>query len=260
MPRRGKRKRRSAPHENHERWLITYADLITLLLIFFVVLYAMSQIDVKKYDTLAESLTHQFRHADSVVELGTGITGALDRSKFETPPPSATPSDDPQLDEARIKEQELQDLLKIIQQYVKINHLEKQVFVEDTPKGIAIRLSDVFLFDLGKADLKKPALPILDRLSSLFGKLDTTISIQGHTDNLPIQAGGTFQDNWGLSAGRALSVLRYFVDTRKVVEDKFEVAGYADTRPIAKNDSEANRQKNRRVEILVLRQATQNEG
>jgi len=88
----------------------------------------------------------------------------------------------------------------------------------------------------------------------LFDKLDTTISIQGHTDNLPIQPGAAFQDNWGLSAGRALSVLRYFVDDQKLSEKKFEVAGYADTRPVVPNDKESNRQKNRRVEIVVLRQ------
>jgi chemotaxis protein MotB len=237
-------KRGQGVHENHERWLITYADLITLLMIFFVVLYAMSQIDIKKYDMLAQTLQHQFRKADSVLDKGTGVMGGTDRSKYDTPAK----------DDARRREQALQDLLHVIEKYVKDNRLEKQVFVADTPEGIAIRLSDQFLFDLGRADLKPGARPVLDRLSSLFDRLKTTISIQGHTDNLAIQPGAAFQDNWGLSAGRALSVLRYFVDVKGLQENRFEVAGYADTRPIAKNDTEANRQKNRRVEILVLRQ------
>ncbi|MBB6671440.1 OmpA/MotB family protein [Cohnella nanjingensis] len=252
--RRSRNKRKSGAHDNSERWLITYADLITLLMIFFVILYAMSQVDVKKYDTLAQSLQLQFRQADSVIELGTGVNGGIDAAKYRTPSPSAEPT--PERAEVKIQahEQQLQDLLKVIRAYVKDNRLETQVFVADTPKGIAIRLSDRFLFDLGKADLKSDALPVLAKLSSLFGNLRNTISIQGHTDNLPLQDGAVYKDNWGLSAGRALSVLRYFVDVEKLDEGVFEIAGYADTQPIAPNDTEANRQKNRRVEILVLRQ------
>ncbi|MCD9022354.1 OmpA/MotB family protein [Cohnella silvisoli] len=251
------RRDRGAPN-NHERWLITYADLITLLLIFFVILYAMSRLDLKKYDMLSQSLQMQFRKADSLLEKGSGIMeGNMDPAKYKTPAPSETPeptpSNKPQR-EVKKQEQELQDLLKVIQKYVKDNHLENEVFVVDTPQGISIRLSDRFLFDLGRADLKRDSLPVLNRLSSLFDKLSTTISIQGHTDDLPIQPGAAFQDNWGLSTGRALSVLRYFVDVKELDEKKFEVAGYADTRPIAPNDKEADRQKNRRVEILVLRQ------
>lgn len=250
---RNSRRRRRGAQENHDRWLITYADLITLLMIFFVILYAMSQVDVQKYETLARQLSLQFRDADSLLEKGSSLLdGNVNPEKFETPPPPAPKTETE--DAAAKKERKLQDLLKIIQQYVKDNRLNNEVFVEDTPKGIAIRLSDRFLFDLGRANLKAPALPVLDRLSSLFAKLETTVSVQGHTDNLALQAGASFRDNWELSAARALSVLRYFVDEKKLEEHKFEVAGYADTRPIASNDSEDGRQKNRRVEILVLRQ------
>jgi len=254
-PRSGRRRRRPGGHENHDRWLITYADLITLLMIFFVVLYAMSQIDIHKYDTLAASLHLQFRKADTVLQMGNGVLG--DVNPAETPPPSASPDKGDQTDRSR--EKALQDLLKVVQAYVKEKGLQHDVFVADTQQGIAIRLSDRFLFDLGRADLKKESLPVLDRLSSLFVRLDTTISIQGHTDNLPIQPGSAFKDNWELSAARALSVLRYFVDVKGLDPHLFEVAGYADTRPIAPNDTEANRQKNRRVEILVIRQWTESD-
>ncbi|WP_338131210.1 OmpA/MotB family protein [Cohnella rhizosphaerae] len=208
----------------------------------------------------------EFNRADSIIEMGTGIQGSTDVSKHPdtapsasasasaSPAPSAQSSAAIDAEIARRREQALQDLLKIIETYVRQNKLQQDVFVGDTPQGISIRLSDRFLFDLGKADLKPEAIPALDKLSSLFTKLDTTISIQGHTDNLPIQPGSAFKDNWGLSSGRALSVLRYFVDIRKLPEDLFEIAGYADTRPVAANDTEANRQKNRRVEILVVRQ------
>ncbi|RXZ79141.1 flagellar motor protein [Paenibacillaceae bacterium] len=259
-----RRRRRESVPPNHERWLITYADLITLLMIFFVILYAMSQLDIKKYEAFAQSMQFEYRKSDSMIEQGSGMLGALDRSKFPeqgelgadtSVPVLDSESNKQTLEEAlqRAREKELQDLLSIIQAYVVENHLEDQIFVSDTPKGIAIRLSDIFLFDLGKADLKPESRPVLDKLASLFTQLDTLISIEGHTDNLPIQAGGAFQDNWGLSAARSLSVLRYFIDTAELPPDIFEIAGYGDTRPVADNDSNANRQKNRRVEITVLR-------
>ncbi|UVI29864.1 OmpA/MotB family protein [Paenibacillus spongiae] len=249
--------RRDAP-ESHDRWLITYADLITLLMIFFVILYAMSQLDVKKYEVLAQSLNFEFRKAESPLEGGSGLTGSLDKAQQPKPPETSEKVTDPEEERRKAEklqlENELQDLLRIIQTYIKDNRLENLVYVADTSKGIAIRLSDQFLFDLGKADLKTYAKPVLDKLASLFKQLkDNTISIEGHTDNLPIQEGGAFRDNWELSAARSLSVLRYFVDGAKIDPKKFEIAGYGDTRPVAPNTTEANRQKNRRVEITVMR-------
>jgi chemotaxis protein MotB len=251
---RRNRRRREIP-ENHDRWLITYADLITLLMIFFVVLYAMSRIDVAKYEALSQSLQFEFSAADIPLEMGTGVGGALDPA--QQPKPVKT-EDDKKAAEAQRKkaqEKELQDLLKVVIAYIKENHLESQIIAADTPKGILIRLSDLFLFDLGKADLKEDAVPVLNRLAALFSSLNTTISIEGHTDNLPMQAGGAFQDNWGLSSARSLSVVRYFVDTAKLDPKTFESAAYADTRPVVPNTNEANRQKNRRVEITVLRKS-----
>ncbi|BBH23943.1 chemotaxis protein MotB [Paenibacillus baekrokdamisoli] len=255
--RRRSRKKPAAP-ESHERWLITYADLITLLMIFFVILYAMSRIDTQKYEVLAQSLQLEFRKSDTVIEMGSGVTGSLDRAQQPKPAETSEKVDKPdkeklQEEAKRQMEQNLQDLLKVIQSYIKQNHLENKIFVADTSEGIAIRLSDQFLFDLGKANLKDNALPVLGKLASLFSTLHNTISIEGHTDNLAIQPGGVFQDNWELSAGRSLSVLRYFVDKAKIDPKKFKIAGYGDTRPVVPNTTNANRQKNRRVEITVLR-------
>jgi chemotaxis protein MotB len=115
-------------------------------------------------------------------------------------------------------------------------------------------LNDLFLFDLGKAELKKDAYPVLNQLASLFPTLNTTISIEGHTDNLPLATGSIYRDNWGLSNERSLSVLRYFINTAGLEPKKFISTGYADTRPVAENNSAENRSKNRRVEIVVLRE------
>ena len=153
----------------------------------------------------------------------------------------------------RKQEEQLQHVMSTIQQYIKDNKLESQITVTDTPKGVEVRLSDSLLFALGKADLTSAAYPTMDKLASLFGQLDSTISIEGHTDNLAMASGGRYKDNWELSAERALSVLRYFVDEKKLDSKTFQIAGYGDTRPVDSNDTDAGRKKNRRVEIIILR-------
>lgn len=254
MPRRNKKR---AAHDNHERWLITYSDLITLLLIFFVIMYAMSKVDMAKYSVLAQSLNLQFQKADSLVPNGQGLVGNANPAHGnegemkKANEAAATKSEEQLLREQQ--EQNLQDLMQKISQYIAENNLESQVSVADTQRGIAVTLKDLFLFDLGKADLKPPAYPILQKLASLIPTLNTKVSIEGHTDNLPLATGSLYKDNWGLSQARSLSVLRYFTNTAGLQDNMFISSAYADTMPVAPNDSEENRSKNRRVEIVVLR-------
>lgn len=260
MPMARRNKKKDAEHNNNERWLVTYSDLITLLLVFFVIMYSMSKVDVAKYNQLAQSLQFQFNKSDSVVPQGGGGSGLVGETDPKKDQKADNDSEDTQkktgeqtrADQQR-KEQELQGLLKIITQYIKDNKLEATVSAVDTERGISVTLKDYFLFDLGKADLKPGAFPILDKLASLFPTLHAQVSIEGYTDDLPITNGGQYQDNWRLSSERSLSVLRYFTEQKSLSRDLFQSVAHADTKPVAKNDSEANRQKNRRVEIVVLR-------
>ncbi|GCL73712.1 flagellar motor protein [Paenibacillus naphthalenovorans] len=246
MARRNRRKHQQ--QENHERWLITYADLITLLLIFFVVMYAMSKIDAKKYDVLSQALKSEFLKADSIMQQGEGVIGAANPAK------GGSDETKREQQEKEHEEKQLENLLEQIQAYIDEHQLQTQISAADTPRGVAITLNDLFLFDLGNAELKPAAFPILNQLASLFPSLDATISIEGHTDNLPLATGSVFRDNWGLSQARSLSVLRYFVNHAKLDEKKFISTSYADTRPVADNNTPENRAKNRRVEIVVLRE------
>lgn len=274
---RSSRRNRHVTHDMKDRWMITYADLITLLLIFFVVMYAMSRLDVEKYEIVTQSLQLTFKSGDSLIEKGTGILGTEDQYDFKNPPSNqgnnengstgaegdSSSNDDSQkpLTERELafrkQEEELQNLMNRIQTYVKDNKLEDQINVTDMPKGISITLSDRFLFDTGKAELKAGSAKTLSKLASLFSELDTAISIEGHTDNNPIVRASTYKDNWELSGARALSVLRYFIDKEKLDPDGFQYAGYGDTRPAANNSTSEGRAKNRRVEITVLRQLQQ---
>lgn len=280
MRQRQRGSRKSGSGEGKDRWMITYADLITLLLIFFVIMYAMSRLDTEKYKSVTESLQLSFHNSSggkSVLEGNPGLTGsdipnATDHPAA-SPAPSASPAPggadsggkaavgDPPLTDRELafrqQEEQLANLMKMIEQYVQENHLDNQIFVADKPQGIAITLSDQFLFDTGKAALKPGSGKTLSKLGSLFSNLDTKISIEGHTDNQPIVHSSQYKDNWELSGARALSVLRYFIDTMHLDANNFQYAGYADTHPTADNSTAAGRQKNRRVEITVLRQLQQ---
>lgn len=278
MRQRDRRKRRVETRESRDRWMITYADLITLLLIFFVILYAMSSLDTDKYNIVTGSLSETFKSGGTVLEGGNGI---LDAGKTTENKPGSTdgngnaaataePNDGsdeqtkneaPSARELAFREQEakLAELMGVITQYVEDNHLGEQIFVADKPQGIEITLSDRFLFDVGKADLKSPAFPALQQLSGLFKDIGATISIEGHTDNTPVSSASRYNDNWELSGARALSVLRFFLDHEGLNKGNFQYAGYADTRPTADNTTAAGQQKNRRVEIIVLRQLQEGE-
>jgi chemotaxis protein MotB len=273
------RRRKKNSSTNHERWLLTYADMITLLLIFFVVMFAMSQVDVDKYEAITQSLQSSFKSGDSILDQGSGL---LDGGKLQsgnisgggkgdkgTGEGNSTVPDQNQEEQNknqpltareiafRKQEEELSNLMNMINQYIKENQLEDQISINDLPKGIAITLNDRFLFDIGQANLKPDSTETLTRLASLFKQLNTMISIEGHTDNLPITSKSKYADNWELSGARALSVLRYFIDKQGLEPEGFQYAGYADTRPAGDNSTPSGRQKNRRVEITVLRQLQQ---
>ena len=249
------RKRKQEQTENDERWLITYSDLITLLLIFFIVLYAMSNLDATKYRILSQSLQLEFHKANNVLDAGNGVLDGMKgaSSGAAQQKPTKQQEQDPQQQATTLQEKELQNLLTIIQKYIQDNKLQNKVFVTDVSKGISIRLNDLFLFDSGKADLKKESEPVLNKLSSLFSSLPNTISIEGHTDNTPVNPGGPYVDNWELSTARSLSVLHFFIGQAKLKPSQFEISGYADTRPVAPNDTKDHLQQNRRVEITILR-------
>ncbi|CAM4396339.1 OmpA/MotB family protein [Saccharibacillus endophyticus] len=261
---RRRRAKKEGPSHQQERWLITYADLLTLLLIFFVIMYGVSSVDSEKYAAVSSSLQTTFQAGNNILDGGPKITGEngqqLPGSEGDDEGQAAEDPNEPAQEEPterelqfREQERQLASFLQTINSYIADNGLEDQIFVADKPQGISITLSDRFLFDVGRADLKSGASGILDRLSSLFGTVDATISIEGHTDNQPI-TGGRYADNWELSGDRALSVLRYFIDVRGLDASQFQYAGYADTRPVGDNSTAQGRQQNRRVEITVLRQ------
>ncbi|GAB6936150.1 flagellar motor protein MotB [Calditerricola yamamurae] len=253
------RRKRRAPeaHENLERWLITYADLITLLMIFFVVMYALSKLDQNKYAVFAQSLQAEFQRSDAIME-APSASAFLPTSPVDVAPTPLTgegPDSIPSERKQRLlqRERELQETQAELEKAIRAHGLEGQVSVANTPRGIVLRLNDLVLFELGKADLRPEARPLLDEMARLFARIRGTISVEGHTDNIPIGPRSPFRDNWELSTARALSVVRYFTETKGLDPHKFVAVGYGEYRPLVPNTSDHNRQMNRRVEIVILR-------
>jgi chemotaxis protein MotB len=144
-----------------------------------------------------------------------------------------------------------------VKKFIDVNNLEDTVEIKKDSRGIIMELKDNILFDIGKADIKEPSKSILDKISVLISSLPNDIIVEGHTDNVPIST-YKFPSNWELSTQRAVNVLKYFVQTKKMNPGRFQAAGYGEYRPIGANDTYANRGKNRRVNILITASVKEN--
>lgn len=241
------RKRRYAPEsdENHDRWLVSYADLVTLLFAFFVVMYAVSQVNESKYRVLSASINSAFAARDGMQMIDL---------------PSVKPQDDSQrieldrLRQARAvqKEQEkrerVQRTTSELKQALSALTREGQASVTDGALGITVDLDAAFLFGRGEAVLEPAARDIVAAIAGVLIYTDFPLVIEGHTDNVP--ASGAGPSNWALSALRAAAVTQVF-EAQGIIPARLTAAGLADQRPVASNDSEEGRARNRRVSIRI---------
>lgn len=236
------RKRGGEPErENSERWLITYSDLITLLLIFFIVLYTLSKVDAAKYQAIASSLSKSMGGSQSIMESGgPSMVPGADQSKEDT------------ADLNQLEQQNLEKIKKQIQEYVDSHGLSGKVTVTLEERGVVVSFQDVVLFPLGVADLSPSARVIINKIGAILHQTNNYIRVEGHTDNLPIRT-SQFPSNWELSLERSASVVHQLIEHSEIPPGRLSATGYGEYRPRLPNDTEANRQKNRRVDIIVLR-------
>jgi chemotaxis protein MotB len=259
---RGKRRRgAAAEHENEERWLLTYADMITLLMALFMVLFSIANVNKAKLEALSKSLNEAF--SGKIMPGGRAIqtTGAEDKGSKRPAPTPPIPAITPLVAQATSEEnkaaaqQEQDDFTRIKRQidaYASSHGLKAKVETTITQRGLVIRLlTDKVLFDSGQAILKPQADPILSKVSNLLGLAGKhDVMVEGHTDNVPIH--GQYPTNWELSTARASTVVRYLIG-HGAVKMRMAASGYAALHPIADNASASGRSRNRRVEIVLLR-------
>ena len=266
MSARRKRHDDHEEHENHERWLITYADMITLLMVLFIVLFAIGQTDLKKFAQLRDSLngSHGGKSGTPVFDGGAGpLQGSLNihpKEKLGVQDVAASVEQQraealeqkQQHDAAVQKQDQTFDAAKQqIQKQLDSVGLGGTVQFHKEARGLIVTVvSDRVLFDLGSADLRPEGTQVLNGMAPALVNMPNAITIEGHTDNRPINS-TLYTTNWELSTARATSVLRYLV-TKGMPGNRLAAAGYADQKPIAANDTEAHRAENRRVEVVIL--------
>lgn len=236
------KKKTHAQKDNKERWLLTYSDLITLLMIFFVVMYALSSINAKKFQAIAMSLSNAMGGGRSVLnQPGASITGisggALD--ELETAKEMAEANN-------------LELIRKELQEFIDRNGLGGKVTVKVEERGVVLSFQDVALFPLGSADLTPNAREMIGKIGQILAKTQQYLRVEGHTDNLPINT-RQFPSNWELSAARATSVVQELIHVLNFTPERLSATGYGEFRPRYPNDSDEHRQQNRRVDIVVLK-------
>ena len=221
-----KKNKHGGGHDNAERWLLTYADVITLLLALFIFLYSISTINVVKLTAFSTS----FRELFGMGKIPQSSTSGSGGTSF-LPEQNAIVKLQQQL------EAEFKDLIE-----------GGMVDIEKTDEGLALRLNDKVVFGIASAEVSVEAESILDNVGKYLTNLPNDIRIEGHTDNLAMSPGSKYPTNWELSGARAASVVRYMIEHDNIEPKRLSLAGYAEYKPVSDNNSD-----NRRVEIVVLK-------
>lgn len=249
--RRKRKEEKGAP-----RWMVTFSDMMTLILVFFILLFSMSQIDIVKFQAVADSFRDRvvFDFYPSLVPMDNPSDGENNQEPNDIPepqPPKEDPVDQDQDTGEDDSKDQMEELMYKVQSFLSQSGLDDVASANRTERGIVLILQEQVLFDSGRADIKKGAETFLQKVGALINQIPNDIKVEGHADNRPMSS-DRYPSNWELSGARASSVVRYLTEELTLDEHRFSIAGYSDTRPIAKNDTPENMAKNRRVEIIIL--------
>ncbi len=240
-------KKKHEEHENHEKWIIPYADMVTLLFAFFVVMYAQSLQDPKKMKSVSESVSEAFVGNKS----GSDKSKKIDVMGLDGKPVASRRF----LTKRSVTNQEIMEEIK-----ESLERMGLEVIYQDKAspiqfrideRGLVISISAGYLFEPNSADIPQELYPIIQIISEVLTSTDRLVAIEGHTDNLAV-AGSRFYDNWDLSTLRATSMLRLLRDEFSIDAKRMTSSGYASYRPVADNNTEEGRSQNRRVDIIML--------
>ncbi len=258
VSRRQKKKAEEGNPVSMERWLLSYADFITLLMIFFILMYSFSQVDLEKYHSLAQSLSVVFtgQTFESLEHNGASLSPGLSGEKFE----ALEAIDD-------ISANQIAEIQQQIEEYFRNDTMEMPgaaaglstgkladfIEVSSQERGLVISLKDTLLFASGSDQLNPQARRIIKQLGKSLIVIPNHIRVEGHTDNLPIN-NARIPSNWELSTLRATTVLHVLQGEVGVPPQRLSVSGYGEYRPLADNSNPANRSKNRRVDIVIMKQ------
>jgi chemotaxis protein MotB len=240
------KKHKHPEHENLERWLVSYADFITLLFAFFTVMYALSLSDKAKYKQTAENIQRSFLSGGGIFPIhGSPFV------PFEKPPDRGSEMPPSPRDAGKYSEQEiLENVAARVQGLFEktTGGPAEEINAMKTDQGYKIRLGEVVLFRQGSDKIRPESIPFLYELGKRLGKLKLTLQVEGHSDN----DNSAKQTNWQLSMNRAYNIFQFLLTATDYPPNKISLAAYGDTEPVASNETAEGRAKNRRVEIAII--------
>lgn len=249
-------KKEPEKHANHERWLVSYADFITLLFAVFVVLYAMGQSDKKKVEEVMQAIQQSF---------GMVNAGATAPKVNVIPSQAITiiPALKPELNVAqsgrtksgqtktRAEEKDFRQIKAAVEAYLVKQGAQHKVTLEITRRGLIVSLKEAGFFNSGQANIKPESYELINTIAEVMTQFNNPLRLEGHTDNVPINT-AQFPSNWELSTARATNGLKYLLKNFDVDANKISATGYAEFRPIADNATPEGRARNRRVDLVML--------
>jgi len=246
------RAKKAPVHENHERWLVSYADFITLLFAFFVVMFASTQSDKNKAKAVSDSVREALEHG----QFSSAISTVLGRGKHEARRQSANP------DPANMSENlppppplahpaDLSKSLLTLTQGLNLELQAGKVQLKLEGRGLVISMREATFFASGDDAVAPVSYPILAKIAEVIRDMPQPLRLEGHTDSIPIH-NSRFRSNWELSAARAIAMMELLCQRYQVASERMAVAGYAENAPADRNDTEEGRAHNRRVDLVVL--------
>lgn len=252
ITRMGRRRRRRDPPPSHERWLVSYADFITLLFAFFTTMYAISTVDARKLSAVVGSMQAAFATGDT--EQRTRKPGGPGGQSPELGPEDDSATARPRVVDSGFPPVALPELQADLSALLSLQIREGAVELLRDPRGLVVSLREAGTFGTGSADLSAAAQSVLRTLASELATTGNNVRVEGHTDDVPIHT-DRYRSNWELSTTRATNVVAFLAGAG-VAPGRLSASGYGEFRPRAPNDSDANRARNRRVDIVILNAMT----
>ncbi len=249
------KKRHHEEHENLERWLVSYADFITLLFAFFTILYALGQTDKAKYQKAIESIQKAFLTTGGVFpQRGSPFTPFIkEQDKGSQVPPKPKDLGPNSKTEQEIMDRIAEQLKGIFERSTGLAADPKDIEVLKSSNGFKIRLSETMLFKANSDKLKREQIPFLFEMGKRLARLDLPIQVEGHSDRVEgLLNKDSNRQGWQLSVNRSFNILKFLVEGAEFPKQNISISGFGDVQPIASNDSPEGRRKNRRVEIAII--------
>jgi len=244
-------RRKTAVKENHERWLVSYADLVTLLFAFFVVMFASTQTDHARAKQISEGVEKALKAGSTPPKIAAILGGTVDdkgRGNAMLRGP-ALPAESPDKNEEPL--QNLNAAAELLRSRLQKEIKQGAVEVRVEERGVIIGLNTAVFFSTGGDSIDPGLLPTLQEVGSILNRLPNALRLEGHTDSVPIST-PRFPSNWELSAARSIAMLRVLNERFHVARERMAIVGYADTAAVESNDTEKGRQRNRRVDIVIV--------